>query len=111
MKEEFKRHGFEVRNEFEFGGARYYDAVKDGLKLSVEEGAFGALSIHFRNKGVWLPKEMANWERLCDALVEHFEQRIEMDGKRMVKALADSEKRRATYKKLKEMFRKGANQR
>lgn len=35
IKEEFIKHGWEIRNEFEFDGSAYYDAVKGKAKLNV----------------------------------------------------------------------------
>ena len=37
IKQEFIKHGWKVRNEFEFDGCSYYDAVKGKAKLSVAE--------------------------------------------------------------------------
>ena len=37
IKQEFIKHGWKIRNEFEFDGCSYYDAVKGEAKLSVAE--------------------------------------------------------------------------
>lgn len=104
MKEEFKKHGFEVRNEFENNGNRYYDVVKDGIKLNVEEDRFGEVYVYFKNKGVQIPKELATWENLAKGVQDDFERRMRNENSRMARALAASEKRTNAYCKVKEMF-------
>ena len=37
IKQEFIKHGWEIRNEFKFDGSAYYDAVKGKTKLNVAE--------------------------------------------------------------------------
>lgn len=105
MKEEFKKHGFEVRNEFEHNGNRYYDVVKGGIKLSVEEGRSGEVYVYFKNKrGIQFPKELATWENLAKGVQDDFERRMRNENSRMARALAASERRTMEYKKIEEMF-------
>lgn len=68
IKQEFIKHGWKVRNEFEFDGCSYYDAVKGKAKLSVaERKMFTEITYKDKNIGVNRISDFT-WERLCELM-------------------------------------------
>ena len=65
IKQEFIKHGWEIRNEFEFDGCSYYDAVKGKVKLNVaERKLFTEITYKDKHIGVNRISDFT-WERLC----------------------------------------------
>ena len=68
IKQEFIKHGWKVRNEFEFDGCYYYDAVKGKAKLSVaERKSFTEITYKDKHIGINRISDFT-WERLCEAM-------------------------------------------
>lgn len=68
IKEEFIKHGWEIRNEFEFNDAIYYDAVNGKIKLSVMERTMYT-EVTYKGTHIVLNgiSDFA-WEYLCEGL-------------------------------------------
>lgn len=65
IKQEFIKHGWEIRNEFEFDGCSYYDAVRGKVKLNVaERKLFTEITYKDKHIGVNSISDFT-WERLC----------------------------------------------
>lgn len=101
IKEEFIKHGWEIRNEFEFDGSIYYDVVKDSIKLEVIEKGDWRIWVTYRQKGISIPTKEATWEKVTQGIKESIEQRIRNEDAKMEKALSASKERKEKYEKAK----------
>ena len=101
IKQEFIKHGWGIRNEFEFDGSVYYDAVKDSVKLEVIERGDWQIWIAYRQKGISMATKEATWEKLTQGIKESIDERIRNEDAKMEKALSASKKRKEKYEKAK----------
>lgn len=101
IKQEFIKHGWEIRNEFEFDGSIYYDAVKDSVKLEVIERGDWQIWIAYRQKGISMATKEATWENVTKGIKQSIDQRIRNEDAKMEKALSASKKRKEKYEKAK----------
>lgn len=98
IKEEFIKHGWEIRNEFEFDGSVYYDAVKGKTKLSVaERKLFTEITYKDKHIGVNRISDFT-WEYLCEGMKRIIEMK-KQDEERA------NEKHRKAIEKYEEMER------
>ena len=101
IKQEFIKHGWEIRNEFEFDGNVYYDAVKDSVKLEVIERGDWQIYVAYKQKGVSMVTKEATWEKVVQGIKKSIDQRIRNEDAKMEKALSASKKRKEKYEKAK----------
>lgn len=68
IKQEFIKHGWEIRNEFEFNGRVYYDAIKSNVKLGVSETEiYTDITYKGKHIAIYGIRDYA-WECLCEGL-------------------------------------------
>lgn len=104
VKEEFIKHGWEIRNEFKFEGERHYDAVKCGIKLCVDEyKTFTCIKIDAK-RGIQLDNELLDWWRLSLFVAEEAQCLSDAEDARMAKALLSSQRRKERYQKIRGLF-------
>lgn len=101
IKEEFIKHGWEIRNEFEFDGSIYYDAVKDSAKLEVIERGDWRIWVMYKKEGVSMLTKEATWEKVTQGINESIDGRIRKEDAKMEKALSASKERKEKYEKAK----------
>lgn len=103
IKQEFIKHGWEIRNEFEFDGSVYYDAVKGKAKLNVAERK-SFTEITYKNKHIGVNRlSDFTWERLCigiKAIIEMKKQDEELAIEKHRKAIKK-------YEEVERMFEYG----
>lgn len=98
IKEEFIKHGWEIRNEFEFDGSSYYDAVKGKAKLGVAERKIFT-EIIYKDKHIAFNRlSDFTWEYLCEGMKRIIETK-KQDEERAI------EKHRKAIEKYEEMER------
>ena len=101
MKESFAEHGWEIRNEFESRGFRYYDIAKGDIKLSVQEKE-GFLSVKHKAKGIQLEGELATWGNFVKFMGEFLDRMIDGEMRYQERLLGLSQKRIGKYERMKE---------
>ena len=100
IKEEFIKHGWEVRNEFEFDGSAYYDAVKGKAKLNVAERKLFT-EITYKDKHIGFNNiSDFTWERLCEGMKTI----IEMKKQNADRAIEKHRKSIEKYEESERMF-------
>lgn len=107
IKEEFIKHGWEIRNDFKFKRERHYDAVKCGIKLCVDEyGTFTCIEFDAK-KGIQLDNALLDWWRLSLLVADELQRLSDAEDARMARALLSSQRRKERYQKIKGMFQDG----
>lgn len=101
IKKEFIKHGWEIRNEFEFDGSVYYDAVNDSVKLEVIERGDWQIYVTYKQKGISMQSKEATWENITQGIKQSIDERIRNEDAKMEKALSASKKRKEKYEKAK----------
>ena len=98
IKEEFIKHGWEIRNEFKFDGSAYYDAVKGKNKLNVAERKLFT-EIIYKDKHIAFNRlSDFTWGHLCEGMKAIIEMK-KQDEERSI------EKHRKAIEKYEEMER------
>ena len=100
IKQEFIKHGWEIRNEFEFDGCSYYDAVRGKTKLTVaERKLFTEITYKDKHIGVNRISDFT-WERLCLGIKSI----IEMKKQDEERAIEKHRKAIEKYEEVERMF-------
>lgn len=103
IKQEFIKHGWEIRNEFEFDGCSYYDAVRGKAKLSVAERKLFT-EITYKDKHIGINRiSDFTWERLCVGIKAI----IEMKKQDEERAIEKHRKAIEKYEETERMFEYG----
>ena len=100
IKEEFIKHGWEIRNEFEFNDAIYYDVVKGKAKLNVtERKLFTEITYKDKHIGGYRISDLT-WEYLCEGMKTI----IEMKKQNEERAIEKHRKSIEKYEEIERMF-------
>ena len=103
IKQEFIKHGWEVRNEFEFDECSYYDVVKGKAKLNVAERKLFA-EITYKDKNIGFNRiSDFTWERLCELMKIIIETKKQNEERSIEKHRKAIEK----YEEVERMFEYG----
>ena len=101
IKEEFIKHGWKIRNEFEFDGSAYYDAVKDNVRFEVIERDDFRIWVSYKKEYITMPMEEATWENVTKGMKKTLDEMVRCEDAKMEKALSASKERKEQYEKAK----------